>query len=96
MSAEGGDRTNESPNAGVSVYQLEKNMTVYVLIREDQNEYGYIDQSISGVFYDSRMAREREAVECRKAREEGLIIDDADSPDGEWQVSWTIEEHAVG
>ena len=71
-------------------------MTVYVLIREDQNEDGYVDQSISGVFYDSHIAREREAVECRKAREEGLIVEDADIPDGEWQVSWTIEEHAVG
>ncbi len=56
----------------------------------------YVDQSISGVFYDSRLAREREAIECRKAREESLIVEDPDSPDGEWQVSWTIEEHAVG
>ena len=48
-------------------------MTVFVLIREDQNEHGYVDA----------------------ARQEGLVVEDDDSPDGEWQVSWKVEEHTV-
>jgi hypothetical protein len=70
-------------------------MTVFVLIREDQNEHGYIDTSIAGVFSDERVAREREAHERRKACEQGLIVEDDESPDGDWQVSWAIQEHIV-
>ena len=33
-------------------------MTVFVLIREDQNEHGYIDTSITGVFREARTAKE--------------------------------------
>lgn len=70
-------------------------MTVFVLIREDQNEHGYVDTSIAGVFHIEHVAREQEAVERRNAREQGLIVEDDDSPDAEWQVSWIVEEHAV-
>lgn len=70
-------------------------MTVFVLIREDQNEHGYVDTSIAGVFHTEHVAREHESVERRNAREQGLIVEDDDSPAGEWQVSWTVEEHAV-
>jgi hypothetical protein len=70
-------------------------MTVFVLIREDQNEHGYVDTSIAGVFHHEYVAREQEAVERRNAREQGLIVEDDDSPDGEWQVSWIVEEYAV-
>ena len=38
-------------------------MTVFVLIREDQNEHGYVDTSIAGVFHNEHVAREQEAVE---------------------------------
>ena len=70
-------------------------MTVFVLIREDQNEHGYVDTSITGVFSDERAARECEAFERRYARQQGLIVEDDESPDGEWQVSWAVEEHLV-
>ncbi|MGH9203746.1 MAG: hypothetical protein ACRD2A_21170 [Vicinamibacterales bacterium] len=70
-------------------------MTVFLLIREDQNEHGYVDTSIAAVFHDAHVAREQEALERRRAREQGLIVEDEDSPDGEWQVSWIVEEHAV-
>lgn len=69
-------------------------MTVYVLIREDQNELGYIDTSIAGVFQVERAAKEQEAIERRNAREQGLIVED-ESSDGDWQVSWVVEEHLV-
>jgi hypothetical protein len=70
-------------------------MTVFVLLREDQNEHGYVDTSVAGVYLEKHGAREQEALERRKARERGLIVEDDESPDGEWQVSWTVEEHLV-
>ena len=70
-------------------------MTVFVLIREDQNEHGYIDTSITGVFREARIAKEMETLERLHARQEGLVVEDDESPDGEWQVSWKVEEHIV-
>jgi hypothetical protein len=70
-------------------------MTIFVLIREDQNEHGFVDTSITGVFHHQQAAREEEALERQRARERGLIVEDDDSPDGEWQVSWAIQEHVV-
>ena len=70
-------------------------MTVFVLIREDQNEHGYVDTSITGVFREEDVAKEREALERLHARQEGLVVEDGDSPDGEWQVSWKVEERTV-
>ena len=63
-----------------------------MLIREDQNEQGYVDTSIAGVFQDQHAAREQEALERRTAREQCLIVEDDESPDGEWQVSWAIQD----
>jgi hypothetical protein len=68
-------------------------MTVYVLIREDQNQHGYIDTSIMGVFLDRATAQGREASERENARAEGLIVENDESDD--WQVSWTIQDHLV-
>ena len=70
-------------------------MTVFVLIREDQNEHGYIDTSIAGVFHDAHVAKEQEAVERQNAREQGVVVEDDESLDGEWQVSWKVEEYVV-
>lgn len=70
-------------------------MTVFMLIREDQNEHGYIDTSITGVFREAGVAKEMETLERLHARQEGLVVEDDDSPDGEWQASWKVEEHTV-
>ena len=69
-------------------------MTVFVLIREDQNEHGYVDTSIAGVFREAGVAREMETLERLHARQEGLVEDD-DSPDGECQVSWKVEKYLL-
>jgi hypothetical protein len=70
------------------------NVIVYILIREDQNEHGYIDASIAGVFHEEGVAREHQSKERERAREQGLIVEDDESvPD--WQASWKIEEHVV-
>jgi hypothetical protein len=34
-------------------------------------------------------------LEGLHAREQGLVVEDDESPDGEWQFSWKVEEHAV-
>ena len=68
----------------------------FVLIREDQNEHGYIDTSITGVFREDGVAKEMETLERQHAREQGVVVEDDESPDGEWQVSWKVEEHTVG
>jgi hypothetical protein len=70
-------------------------MTVFLLIREDQNDHGYIDTSVAGVFSDEPRAREQEVAERQRAHEQGLIVEDDESPDGDWQVCWKIEEHLV-
>ena len=70
-------------------------MTVYVLIREDQNDHGYVDTAISGIFQDERIARQREAAERMRAREQGLRACDEEESNPDWQVSWTIEDHFV-
>lgn len=70
-------------------------MNVHVLIRKDQNDYGFVDTSVVAVFIDGRAARDQEAAEQLRARSEGLVVDDDDCPAGEWQVSWRIEQHPV-
>ena len=78
-----------------SVTAKDDEMRVFVLIREDQNEHGYIDTSITGVFREARIAKETEILERLHARQEGLVVEHDESPDGEWQVSWKVEEHLV-
>ena len=70
-------------------------MKVYVLLREDQDAHGYVDTSIAGVFQDEEAARVCEQAQRRKAEAEGSIVESDDSPDGEWQVSWLIQDHEV-
>jgi len=71
-------------------------MTICVLIREDQNEHGYVDTSIAGIFREAGVAKEMETLERLQARQAGLVVEDDESPDGEWQVAWKVEEHVVG
>ena len=70
-------------------------MTVYVLIREDQNDHGYVDVSIAGIFGDVRTAQEHEEAERARAHQQRLRICDADESDPDWQVSWKVEYYVV-
>jgi hypothetical protein len=36
-----------------------------------------------------------ETLERLHARQEGLVVEADESPDGEWQVSWKVEERHV-
>ena len=69
-------------------------MTVYVLLREDQNPYGYVDTSVGGVFSEEHDATRRLFEERQKARLDGLRLCD-ESDDGEWEVAWSIERHSL-
>lgn len=70
-------------------------MTVYVLIREDQNEHGFVDTSVAGVFLKQDAAESSETAERLRAKALGLVVEDEDSPDAAWQVSWRVEEHSA-
>ncbi len=64
-------------------------MTVFVLIREDQNEHGYIDTSITGVFSQARIAQEKETLERLHAQQEGLVVEGRRQ--SRWRVAGVME-----
>ena len=70
-------------------------MIVYVLIREDQNEHGYLDTAIAGIFLEEHLATQCEEAERARARRQGLRVCDDEESDPDWQVSWKVEDHFV-
>lgn len=71
-------------------------MVVFVLVREDQNEHGFIDTSITGVFGHKQEAAQEESLQRLRAAAVGFVIEDEDCSDPAWQVAWRIEEHSLG
>ena len=65
-------------------------MTVFVLIREDQSEHGYIDTSVTGVFREVRVAKEMDPFERLHAREEGHLVEGRGIPPGLSSMRATI------
>jgi hypothetical protein len=70
-------------------------MIIYVLMREDQNDHGYVDTSIAGIFRNLRTAQEHEEAARARALQQGLRVCDEDDSDPDWQVSWKVEDHVV-
>lgn len=72
-------------------------MTISVLIREDQNQHGFIDTGIVGIFRERPQAQTVLERDERQARREGTLVrgDDVGEMEGEWEVCWTIEAHAL-
>lgn len=71
-------------------------MTVYLLIREDQNQHGYVDSGVIGTFARIDTAKETLQAQARIERLAGRRVEgDAGCRDGEWEVSLRIEEHAI-
>lgn len=72
-------------------------VTIYVLIREDQNQHGFVDTGIVGTFRERSQARAVLEREEGAARRQGALVrgDDVGEMEGEWEVCWTIEEHAL-
>jgi adenine deaminase len=54
---------------------------VFVHVREDQNEHGYIDTSIAGIFSDQQAAANAEALQRLRAAAAGFTIEDEDCSD---------------
>jgi hypothetical protein len=70
-------------------------MTVYVLVREDQSEHGFIDVSILGLFRSQSEATGVLKTNVVEAREQGLRVCGDPGTESEWDVSWNIEPHSL-
>ena len=70
-------------------------MTVYVLVREDQSEHGFVDTSIVGLFSDQAEATVALKSNVAEAREQGLRVCGDPGMEPEWEVSWNIEPHLL-
>jgi hypothetical protein len=73
-------------------------MTIYIVVREDQNEHGYVDTSIIAAFTDAQMAEVRvnglEAEALRAGERVEGRGDEWSSEDDEtdWSVSFEVQE----
>lgn len=70
-------------------------MTVWVLIREDQNQHGFVDTSVVGLFRTQKEANAVLKSSVAEAREEGLRVCGDPGTEPEWEVCWTIEVHSL-
>ena len=68
-------------------------MTVYLLIRESQNQHGYVDTTTIGIYATEAGAIKALEEQRLEARNEGLrTVEDDDS---DWEAHWRIEQHEV-
>lgn len=70
-------------------------MKVHVVLREDQNEYGFIDTSVVGLFRNRRDANAFVRSSTLEARKEGLSLYGDPEHDADWNVCWLVESHAL-
>jgi hypothetical protein len=75
--------------------QLGGSMTVHVLIREDQNEHGFVDASVVGLFRNRKDADDFQKSSVDQARQEGLRVCGDPGTEPDWDVCWTIEPHSL-
>lgn len=74
-------------------------MEVFVVIREDQNDHGFVDTSVWGI-YRSRADAEAAARDGENdARARGFRVldddEDRDWDESEWQVYYKVEAHTL-
>ncbi len=70
-------------------------MTVYVVVREDQSEHGFVDASVVGLFRTEELAKEILKSSVAEAREQGLRVCGDPGTEPDWDVSWNIEPHPL-
>jgi hypothetical protein len=70
-------------------------MTVHVVIREDQNEHGFIDTSVVRLFRSRNDADAFVESNISEARDEGLRVCGDPETEPDWQVCWMIESHSL-
>jgi hypothetical protein len=80
---------------GECLDEMEETVTVHVVIREDQNEHGFIDTSVVGLFRSRNDADAFVESSISGARDEGLRVCGDPGTEPDWQVSWMIEPHAL-
>ncbi len=79
---------------GVEVGAVE----VFIVLREDQNQHGFVDTGIAGVFRTRAAAEAYVQQSEGEARGEGLNVcgDESDDWDeADWEVYFKIEAHLV-
>ena len=70
-------------------------MIVHVVIREDQNEHGFIDTSVVGLFSSPNEADAFVKSSVAEARKEGLRVSGDRSASADWEVYWKVEDHSL-
>ena len=71
-------------------------MTVYLLIREDQNDHGFVDTGVVGVFGKKEDAEACLLAEAQSERESGSRVEGETGPAaGDWDVALRVEEYEV-
>ena len=71
-------------------------MTVYVLVRDDQSEHGFVDASIVGLFRSHDEATAVLKSSMAEAREQGLRVCGDPGTEPEWDVSWNMSHIPSG
>lgn len=70
-------------------------MTVHVVIREDQNEHGFVDTSVVGLFRSRKEANAFLKSSIATARNDGLRVCGDPGTEPDWEVYWMIESHPL-
>lgn len=71
-------------------------MTIYLLVREDQNQHGFVDTGVIGAYRKKEDAEAHLRDEARIERENGTRVEgEAGCPPGDWDVSLRVEEHSL-
>jgi hypothetical protein len=71
-------------------------MTVYLIVREEQNGHGFVDTDVIGAYRERAGAESRLRDEEAAVRTAGRLVEgDDDVPDGEWVVSFHLREQAL-
>ena len=71
-------------------------MTVYLLVREEQSEHGFVDTDVIDAYRDRADALGRLNAEASSARMAGRLVEgDDEVRDGEWEVSFYLREQPL-
>lgn len=68
---------------------------VHVVIREDQNQHGYIDSGIVGIFRRPSDAKAYVLKVESEARDIGIRVLGEAADESDWEVCWFIEEQPL-
>lgn len=71
-------------------------MTIYLLVREDQNQHGFVDTGVIGAFRSKEDAEAFRRTEVRVERTNGMrVAGEEGCPLDDWDVALSVEEHPL-